>query len=677
MSSSSIFKAKQPIKEKKSEYYNDRRDLLFRLHSINKEELIKKLLQHNQLTFNKMFIKEKNNSFFSGIPKGVYNLTESLAELLSNYLFIVTLYLKENNYFDSLKLFLFMYKENEESIQYIFQKIKKNLPLSIGVNNISKFYPQICLLFLKTLSGIIKYASKFKKIQIQNNLLSIYLQCLYSIQKLFIEKGEIRNKERETVRRMKYFSSFTLYQVSLFSMWYYLPIIIPIKLLEKIKEIYLNSFDFNNNENVLIIKSLFNLGLLRYINGENDDAIINLENAKKKAATLKINKVSYSTIEERGRTNSAYNSNNIVRSKPNRKERKSLSIYPGINSLINFQHKRFKQEENLDIVKNIELALGEIYLDKENYTDAFIHVKSALELLKTKIGFTYNENVKERTIIEVLLEKIQFLGERNSIIKNKYITQAAKLLDKENKENEKTNQEEGETNSTTILEIEKFFLFMSQLSVFQIKILNEFQPKDDLNRNDLPILFPNQFKDCLTFSQRRSLDKLQTMALSRYIILKDPKLEISFNNLNYEIFSLKEKTMFNGKNNIRNKKLSSVKFEEEKKENENYLNFLHLVLNSIGDNKKEQQLVLNNEYLLYKMLNHISKKELDEIIVHPELIQETVSSYLKEIKEKNKLESQAEMSYYEFDSDDNSDEENSFGDLEETEAQNTIEIISN
>ena len=42
MSSSSIFKAKQPIKEKKSEYYNDRKDLLFRLHSINKEELIGK-----------------------------------------------------------------------------------------------------------------------------------------------------------------------------------------------------------------------------------------------------------------------------------------------------------------------------------------------------------------------------------------------------------------------------------------------------------------------------------------------------------------------------------------------------------------------------------------------------------------------------------------------------------
>ena len=676
MSSSSIFKAKQPIKEKKSEYYNDRKDLLFRLHSINKEELIGKLLQRNQLAFNKMFTKEKSNSFFSGIPKGVYSLTESLSELLANYLFIVTLYLKENNYVDSLKLFLFMYKENNECIQYIFLKIKKNLPLSIGVNNISKFYPLICLLFLKTLSGIIKFASKFKKIQIQNNLVSLYLQCLYSIQKLYIEKGEIRNKEREAVRRMKYFSSFALHQVSLFSMWYYLPIIIPIKLLEKIKDIYLTSTDFNNSENVLTIKSLFNLGLLRYINGESDDAIINLENAKKKAATLKISKVSYSTIEERGRTNSAYNANGVIKNRPNRKERKSLSIYPGINTLINFQHKRFKQEENLDIVKNIELALGEIYLDKENYTDAFTHVKCALDLLKTKIGFAYNENVKERTIIEVLLEKIQFLGERNSIIKNKYITQAAaKMLVKENKENEKPNQEEGETNPSTISEIEKFFLFMSQLSVFQIKILNEFQPKDDLNRNDLPILFPNQFKDCLTFSQRRSLDKLQTMALSRYIILKDPKLEISFNNLNYELFSLKKKTMFNGKNNIRNKKLSCERFEEEKGGNERYLNFLHLVLTSIGDNKKEQQLVLNNEYLLYKMLNHIPQKELDEIIAHPELIQETVSSYLKEIKERSKLESQAEMSYYEFDSDDNSDDDNT--EEGNDEKQNTIDIISN
>ena len=139
--------------------------------------------------------------------------------------------------------------------------------------------------------------------------------------------------------------------------------------------------------------------------------------------------------------------------------------------------------------------------------------------------------------------------------------------------------------------------------------------------------------------------------------------------------TLKKKTMFNGKNNIRNKKLSCERFEEEKGGNERYLNFLHLVLTSIGDNKKEQQLVLNNEYLLYKMLNHIPQKELDEIIAHPELIQETVSSYLKEIKERTKLESQAEMSYYEFDSDDNSDDDNT--EEGNDEKQNTIDIISN
>jgi hypothetical protein len=51
--------------------------------------------------------------------------------------------------------------------------------------------------------------------------------------------------------------------------------------------------------------------------------------------------------------------------------------------------------------------------------------------------------------------------------------------------------------SKIIKEFEKFFIFLNNLSIYQIKILNETQP-DNEKRNDLPIMFTNQFKDCLS-----------------------------------------------------------------------------------------------------------------------------------------------------------------------------------
>ena len=62
---------------------------------------------------------------------------------------------------------------------------------------------------------------------------------------------------------------------------------------------------------------------------------------------------------------------------------------------------------------------------------------------------------------------------------------------------------------------------MTNLSFYQIKILNDTQPKND-KRNFLPILFEDQFRDCLSLRQNLLLNDLNIMNLSRYIILKDP-----------------------------------------------------------------------------------------------------------------------------------------------------------
>jgi len=91
--------------------------------------------------------------------------------------------------------------------------------------------------------------------------------------------------------------------------------------------------------------------------------------------------------------------------------------------------------------------------------------------------------------------------------------------------------------------MEKFFIFICGLSIYQLKILNDTQPPPSRRRNDLPIIFNNQFQDCLTNSQRMNLSLLETMSLSRYILLKDTNKDISLDNLDYRfmMYRIKEK----------------------------------------------------------------------------------------------------------------------------------------
>ena len=105
-------------------------------------------------------------------------------------------------------------------------------------------------------------------------------------------------------------------------------------------------------------------------------------------------------------------------------------------------------------------------------------------------------------------------------------------------------------NYTNFKEMEKFFIFICSLSIFQLKILNESQPKSLSKRNDLPIIFSNQFQDCLTNAQRLELSNLETMTLSRYVILIDTDKDISPENFDYKYMKHKIKTIINNEEDI-------------------------------------------------------------------------------------------------------------------------------
>ena len=253
----------------------------------------------------------------------------------------------------------------------------------------------------------------------------------------------------------------------------------------------------------------------------------------------------------------------------------------------------------------IELFLAEIELDQKNFNEAFIHVNKILDIIKypskkflkektmdskkilniesssTNSNFShylrladYNKNnysnkkynnlniskIKKyqtlsesnRRHISYILDEIEqefkkrneYLNSNNEIqnFDDEYNNSKKNQLDLEKRLNQNINRER-----KICKETEKFFIFICGLSIYQLKILNEFQPDPSQKRDDLPILFPNQFIDCLTFSQRIELNNLDTMSLSRYIILKDSNKDISPENLDYVFLTRKIKSSLKDK----------------------------------------------------------------------------------------------------------------------------------
>ena len=358
--------------------------------------------------------------------------------------------------------------------------------------------------------------------------------------------------------------------------------------------------------------------------------------------------------------------------------RNSTGLYLGLSKIA------FRQPLLFDHIKKkisieIELLLSQIELNKKNYRGALEHINCILCNQKTKDDFeadvfniinkTY-KNLKSFQGIKLKKLNINTFGkdknenkntepnnnndDNNNIINDEtlmtedYIKYIKKLLDKidhdynkssqvdqsNNQLLEDNNNEEEEAsldkyknlNYSSFKEMEKFFIFICSLSIFQLKILNESQPKLYSKRSDLPIIFSNQFQDCLTLSQRLALTQLQTMSLSRYIILIDSDKDISPENLDYKYMKYKVKSSKN--NNKENMEEYIFKFiaEDKRKTIISRKSNDSLAMNSISTNnnytlsikrgKKEKEFEIEDEnnifdLLLIKIKNENNKKFID------------------------------------------------------------------
>ena len=336
------------------------------------------------------------------------------------------------------------------------------------------------------------------------------------------------------------------------------------------------------------------------------------------------------------------------------------------------------------ILIETELLMCEIYLDSKNIQSAYEHFKnSVLILFISKQNDSENDiksirdfRKKLRTIFVYLNEINKCIDEKNKKIKFQILTNPIKstktylslskkntfkekksdvkksslrigknnILEsiefKMNKKDDFDNDNNGEeyfnklVNKKMAKEIEKLFLFLNTLSIYQIKLLNDTQPKREI-RNDLPILFNAQFKDSLTKGQRSSLSNLLTMSITRNMILENPDKLILPTNLKFSILNYKAKELNKENNNkyklVKTKKIENHKMYDKVISSSNSIeyNYFKKIIFSKKIGQTLQQFLLNNYSLVMKILKELNKNEIEDIIKNPDILVSPINDYKK------------------------------------------------
>ena len=264
-----------------------------------------------------------------------------------------------------------------------------------------------------------------------------------------------------------------------------------------------------------------------------------------------------------------------------------------------------------------------------------------------KYHLTNNDKSRMMRILEEI--EISNYENENNNSKNKIVFEEETKYNIEKNKNMNRNQKD-----ITSKEMEKFFIFICGLSIYQLKILNDTQPPPSRRRNNLPILFNNQFQDCLTNSQRMNLSLLETMSLLRYILLKDPNKDISLDNIDYRFMlyrikdeesdeennggnlkirnQLKRTRNVNGINlrsktiHIKGKKKMTKKYEIDEEDSE-----LKFFLRNNPGNKK---LINSRKKSVIKFLEQINYNEQKFFHKNPDLLTKILVNTEKQLKNK-------------------------------------------
>ena len=297
------------------------------------------------------------------------------------------------------------------------------------------------------------------------------------------------------------------------------------------------------------------------------------------------------------------------------------------------------------ILIRTELLIGEIEMDRKNYRAAYAYINHSLAIIsifrKIKNIVYLNKFRNEQKLIKEFLSIIDDSNIKNETVfseNQEFFTEDEEDYNSINRDEEFEREfelkEKININKKILKEIEKFFVFFATLSAYQIKVLNDTQPTNE-KRNNLPILFQNQFKDCLAIKQIIALENLHVMSLSRYMILKDPSKLILPANLNVNPLYFEKPELFSPRYFRLEKK---IKFNENKTEKEILQKKTYEIFLKILKSKNAKiyvQNFLNNNYnLVMKILENSTQNEINKMIENPKILIKPIEQYKK--KNQNK-----------------------------------------
>ena len=296
---SSIQKTKTKEKEELpeeslTEYYEDRKKIIFKKLTIEKEEkYILGILKKSQLKVNNKLKQCKRGGFFTIKQQDIYWLSMFFKENIANYSLVFSLYFQKNKILDALKLFLLMSEQNKNVLEYLIHKVIEQLPKISNTNKIALYYPSITKTLLQVLSLFIKLAWKFNKSMLENYYIKQYLRIVHLMSYIvikYVNPGKIDEINNSQLKReRKYFYSQCLFDCSIYLFNRFLPLKISISILHHILESYKANINntFNEYESTLLLKINYNLALFYYVDGFNSEAINYMTKAKERLNDIK------------------------------------------------------------------------------------------------------------------------------------------------------------------------------------------------------------------------------------------------------------------------------------------------------------------------------------------------------------------------------------------------------
>jgi hypothetical protein len=315
-----------------------------------------------------------------------------------------------------------------------------------------------------------------------------------------------------------------------------------------------------------------------------------------------------------------------------------LIIILKISNNNNEYDKNFINQQKMEIDKYLEMISKsyEKYIKSEK-----LDKEKNINSDENKESNTNDLVIENNTTNNIIPLPLKNKNSRNSLNKN---YKNCKTFLSHSKQNLSNNGSNKIYSKKTILEFQKFFIFLNGLSLYQIKLLNETQPESD-KRNNLPIIFANQFKDCLSMHQRRELDNIQSMALSRFVLLKDSDKSIIPSNINISIIS---------ENNIENKKNGNIHlytfdrynyFDDNFIQTKEYKNYLRII-NSRKCFRDIKDYLVKNRAFVIKIIKDLNDEEIKNIIDYPYIIIEPIKQYKKRMKKELKNSKNSKVKNY-------------------------------